>query len=225
MFNFKINRFNITAPSREDAEKIAGVLENGPARRIIMVYDDGSINTIKIPDDSSVEFYCQDEYSITRVGKVKSGIGRQIISAACNNFDKSKEQAEKQRIITLNNTALSEKASDKIIADFDSKIPDESVNIFQAVMMRLCGGGKANRARMYIQITDTVKPQNWFAILQWFATNVLDVRTTDSNFQLRKAFITTCVKMGQRDIKTGNILHQIREENTDDFWDKYKDKK
>lgn len=227
MYTFKLNRMNITAPNRGQAEKINDLIDGEPTRRLIILYRDGSNHTIKF-NTEECEIYYQSGYSIQIAGTITGGEGRKIIEAAVDGIDRSYEFAVK---IKANRRRLNHLISagdfESIIEEFEDAIPEDDKSIFDAIIMRICGNYKEKIGRMYkeVSVSVQVRPENWFNILRWFAANVLDARDTDSNFQHRKAFVTTCIKMGDKDLATQNTIEIAKEENSEDFWKNYTDKK
>jgi len=226
MFSYKVGKYNITAKTKDEAMKVSDVLDGDPTRRIVFVYDDDTVHTIKF-NTESCRVYVQYGETVDYCGHILSGAGKSIITSAVEQIDKSREFATKLKSNRMRlNYLVKAQEYDNIIDEFEGKIPDDVKDLFRFTITRICGKAKPTKAIVYRQIMGgvQVRNENWFAILQWFSTNVLDIGN-QTNRSLRKAFISTCIRMGNKDLKTQNIVDAAREETNKGYWDEYVDKR
>lgn len=225
MHCYKINGLSITATSKEEAELVARETHVGDKDSILFVYEDGTAQRIILKEQKCIVF-SQTKNSVVHVGTLVSGTGQQIIQAAVRNIDNSAEQSKKIRANTKKvNRLAKESEYDDIITAFRERVPEKALVLFDAMMHDLCGANKLYRIEVCQEIDANVKvnPENWFRMLQWFRSTVLEGDGAPTQFAKRKAFVTTVCKMGAEEYRASNAVQGVID-NDKDFWAKYTDK-
>jgi len=220
---YKIDGLNITANSEEEAKAISRLafIKHTEDRRIIIVKDDGSVESLLVNDSCIV--YTQNKKNVTRVGRLDFDDGDKLIQAAVRSIDDSHAASAKIRANTRRNARLAKESEyDDIIEAFEGLVPENAKLVYAAVVDELCKGNKAYRIEMYQEINAniTIVPENWIRIIAWFRANVLDGEGDATQYAKRKAFVTTVCRMGAEEYRVGNAVEQVAE-NDQEFWDRY----
>lgn len=226
---YEVDGYKITAVSSAMAVKLADRLTPeslGDGKRSVhILYESGDVVSLQLRDERCTVFV-RDGDSIIQSGTLipEVGLGSDIVATAINSIDKSAEQsraiaAEKRRIKRLQAIESYQETVEQFIAT----VPETCHGRIKALIKQLNDGQVQLTTRMIAEIKADggVKPANWESILKWFYDNVIDKDSTGDYMRMRKAFISTCKRMGQADIRTVNTV----EENADDFWLKFASEK
>jgi len=216
---FTFGSLKITADSEDQAKLISDELMNNRGRRIIVVYDNNSVQMLSL-GIAPCDVFTQNGSSIDHVGKITGGTGQAIIQAAVDQIDRSQEHGAKIRRNAKRMKAVNDTADlDEAIAEFENKVPLESKQSFLALIDELCRGNISYRSEMYKSIGQVI-PENWLGIIRWFHDNVMVNRGSANLFQLRKAFITTATRMAAGEVS--NTMKGVVG-NDKGFWSNYAD--
>ena len=209
----------------EEAMSVAMALENASDKAIILRFDDNTIQVIEF-GEKEVHVFSKNGKSVRRVGRVAGGAGENNIQAAVNQIDKSKVEGVKiRKRQKVDRYRLKETSYAETIKAFEDKVPRLIKENFTDVIQSICGDNLAYRTEMYQQIDHaiTMDHNNWFSILPWFTSNVINKPVRGKMYHERKAFVTITCKMGEEEYKIGNTIDKVVE-NDADFWTGITDK-
>ena len=232
MHCFKINGLNITALSKAKAEAIARIAGAPSPRRLIIIPNDGSEpRIVDLEIEAGFDICVQSGSNIDHIGGLIGGTGHKILQAAIESMDTTKSFSSKvsmgKRVVQREKKH--QDAAD-IIKEFESTIPFSVRPLYFEVMDKLDCSTAAYKLTMIEQLDEggvKFKPQNWQPILSWFKDKVI---ANDTNlplehkrtfYQLRSAFVTTCIRMVEGDVRNTNSMRLVQEAGKDIDWAKY----
>lgn len=235
--SFNINGFYISANTREEAERVLSLIGLHQMAERLMIVDFGDrCQVIPFSDDQPVKIYTRQGKSIMYCGEIHAGSGYKLIQAAIDSVNISAtESAKLSAAVKKANKEVRHREDKKVISDFEASIPDVAKSLYHDVTNRLDATTDAYKLEIIDGIIEsgvTVRSHNWIPILSWFRDNVLNeeeklnISNRRSFYVLRRAFVTTVVRMAGDNVRNANAMKLAKEDQRDgDFWSNYAENK
>ncbi len=229
MPDYAIEGFVVNAPDQETAKRLVEYVKKQGEGRYLIIETKGEFSSIKFAEDSTTRIYSSYRNTIQNSGEVHGGSGNKILQTAVDSVNISNRQIAKvASAVKKSNRETRHNLEQKDIDEFESSIPMIAKALYADVMRRVDASSAAYKLEIVSELcTVGIKSDNWIPILTWFRDKVLvdeeakEVSERRTFFQLRKAFVTTAIRIAKNDVRNGNTMKLVMRDKTKIDWVKY----